>query len=551
MQPDLPPTYYLDNVLTLFDHVSRVYADILESAQVEFLERFAGLSPDAQKLCIRLLNRSHDWFRASRLNYPEIGSIEATLAELAQAGFVALDSEIDYPTLLSVFTKAELLAAVDDKSGLDKLRREALEAALLEQDGTEFFSRLAAGDTLIQVLRRDDYQICQMLFFGNLNQSMTDFVLRDLGLYQFESYSIDHDHRPYRNTLEIQQHWLLYQLEKLFGMSAVSDPAQLHEINDLIPDDIEAQAPAFRRCERLRYEIARQFERLGDLATALDLYQQCQLPPSRERITRIHDKLENYRQSLAVCLQIIEQPLNEDELQFACMFAARLIKRHGFDNPEAVEQYRISHQPEIVDLELEYHASVELAVAGYYAERDQAGHCYYLENSLFNGVLGLLLWDVIFAPLQGAFFNSFQYRPSDFYAHDFCQRRGELLAQVWESIDSNQDIWRIVAQRWQQKQGLMNPLVNWQSLDLEIIELALERIDYAHWRAIFKRILRDLRGNRAGFPDLVYFPAGGGYCLIEVKGPGDSLQKNQQRWMQYFQDHGIPHRLDRVAWQTS
>ena len=551
MQPDLPPTYYLDNVLTLFDHVSRVYADILESAQLEFLERFAGLSPDAQKLCIRLLNRSHDRFRASRLNYPEIGSIEATLAELAQAGFVALDSEIDYPTLLSVFTKAELLAAVDDKSGLDKLRREALEAALLEQDGTEFFSRLAAGDTLIQVLRRDDYQICQMLFFGNLNQSMTDFVLRDLGLYQFESYSIDHDHRPYRNTLEIQQHWLLYQLEKLFGTSAVSDPAQLHEINDLIPDDIEAQAPAFRRCERLRYEIARQFERLGDLATALDLYQQCQLPPSRERITRIHDKLENYRQSLAVCLQIIEQPLNEDELQFACMFAARLIKRHGFDNPEAVEQYRISHQPEIVDLELEYHASVELAVAGYYAERDQAGHCYYLENSLFNGVLGLLLWDVIFAPLQGAFFNSFQYRPSDFYAHDFCQRRGELLAQVWESIDSNQDIWRIVAQRWQQKQGLMNPLVNWQSLDLEIIELALERIDYAHWRAIFKRILRDLRGNRAGFPDLVYFPAGGGYCLIEVKGPGDSLQKNQQRWMQYFRDHGIPHRLDRVAWQTS
>ena len=57
MQPDLPGTYYLDNVLTLFEHVTRVYADLLEPRQLEFLDGFAALSPDACKLCIRLLNR--------------------------------------------------------------------------------------------------------------------------------------------------------------------------------------------------------------------------------------------------------------------------------------------------------------------------------------------------------------------------------------------------------------------------------------------------------------------------------------------------------------
>ena len=66
--------------------------------------------------------------------------------------------------------------------------------------------------------------------------------------------------------------------------------------------------------------------------------------------------------------------------------------------------------------------------------------------------------------------------------------------------------------------------------------------------AIFTRNLKDLRNNRAGFPDLVHFPADGGYCLIEVKGPGDSLQQNQQRWMQHFEAHRIPHRLARVSW---
>jgi len=83
-----------------------------------------------------------------------------------------------------------------------------------------------------------------------------------------------------------------------------------------------------------------------------------------------------------------------------------------------------------------------------------------------------------------------------------------------------------------------------------LLQLALERIEYRHWRVIFDRILLDLRNNRAGFPDLIYFPATGGYCLVEVKGPGDSLQKNQQRWMQYFSGHGIPHQLAKVAWRN-
>jgi hypothetical protein len=94
----------------------------------------------------------------------------------------------------------------------------------------------------------------------------------------------------------------------------------------------------------------------------------------------------------------------------------------------------------------------------------------------------------------------------------------------------------------------MNPLVNWQALDPEILEIALQRIPFGHWMRIFERILLDLRNNRAGFPDLVLFPATGGYQLIEVKGPGDSLQKNQQRWMHFFAQHDIPHAIARVRW---
>jgi hypothetical protein len=550
MQPDLPESYYLDNVLTLFEHVTRVYADLLETRQLDFLDGFTALEPDARKLCIRLLNRSHDWYRRSKLQYPEIESLDAAIEALARQGFVEVNAGIDKPTLLSLFTMAELRALMPPQSGREKLRREELEAALLEQDDPAFFDRLENSDNLLRVLHRDEYQICQMLFFGNLNQSMTDFVLRDLGLYQFETYIIDPAHRPYRSTLEIQQHWLLYQLQTLFEQSDMSCPEALTALNGMIPDDIEPFAPAWRKSEQLRYEVARQLERIGELDAAIELYQQCLLPPSRERVARIHDQQGHHHEALRHCEQIIDQPVDESEIQFACMFASRLIKRHRLAAAESIEQHRITHQPEIIELELVAQDPVEIAVAEYYAALDGSASCYYVENSLFNAVLGLLLWDVIFAPLPGAFYNSFQYRPSDFYLPDFCARRGDLLAQVWASIDSNEDIWRIVSARWQHKQGLMNPLVNWQAIDLQLIRLALERIDYRHWRAVFDRILRDLRNNRSGFPDLVYFPSGGGYCLIEVKGPGDSLQKNQQRWMQYFHQHGIPHQLARVTWQT-
>jgi hypothetical protein len=552
MQPDLPETYYLDNVLTLFAHLRRVYADILDEPTLDFLDRFDALGADASKLCIRLLNRSHDRYRRGKLDYREIESLDDAISELAQQGFIELNGSIDKADLLALYTLPELRAQMSSEQlsqGIGKLRRNELETLLIEQDDAEFFERLRCADDLLQLRCRDHYLLCQMLFFGNLNQSMTDFVLSDLGLYQYEDYLIDPEHRPYRDRAEIQQHWLLYQIQTLLELGDNTDCAQLRELCRLIPANIDGQAPGFRKSEQLRYEIARQLERLGDLKTAAKLYRQCLLPPSRERRVRIDAQRGRHRAALELCRRIIAQPLDEQELQFACQFALRLCKRHGHAAPEAAAQLRITHRPQIVDLELDYDESVETAVAAHYASADAASQCVYVENSLFNGVLGLLLWDVIFAPLPGAFYNPFQYRPSDFYAHDFCARRHRLLSRTWKSIHDNDDIWRIVQRRWQHKQGLMNPLVNWQGLDLELIRLALERIEHAHWRAIFDRILQDLRNNRAGFPDLVHFPAAGGYCLIEVKGPGDSLQKNQQRWMQYFAGHGIPHRLARVTWR--
>ena len=63
-----------------------------------------------------------------------------------------------------------------------------------------------------------------------------------------------------------------------------------------------------------------------------------------------------------------------------------------------------------------------------------------------------------------------------------------------------------------------------------------------------------MKANRTGFPDLVRFwpdraEGAGRYELVEVKAPGDKLQDNQIRWLDYCAAHGIPARVCHVQWQ--
>jgi hypothetical protein len=54
-------------------------------------------------------------------------------------------------------------------------------------------------------------------------------------------------------------------------------------------------------------------------------------------------------------------------------------------------------------------------------------------------------------------------------------------------------------------------------------------------------MLRDMCGNCAGFPDLIQFwPDEQRYRMIEVKGPGDRLQDNQIRFLDFCAAHGLP-----------
>lgn len=537
----LSDTYYVDNFNYLIKFVTRHYQHLLTADELKFCHTYDSLSNTAQQTYVRLASRSTDLLRTAKLHYPEIENISDGINELNSIGFVSKEVEFSSEECASLFTRAELKSVLG-------LSSSQFDPACINPDafttpdlfGDSPLTRLLANDSIIAVHHKELIVAFRLLFFGNLHQDFSSFVLRDLGLRQYENYKIDSDTVLFQEREQLAAHLHYYQCAELFDSACEQGIDGLQELHTLLPQPLQYDKTLDRRLDTFKNRIARQLERLEALDIAAQIYSQTTRPPARERLARIQAKSGNTDSALTLCKAIQALPLDTDELDFANTFGARLAKKaqQCFTSPAR-------HAPPESTLQL--HAgnlSVEFSVALHYAK---TGKCYYLENSLLNGIFGLAFWDIIFAPVSGVFFHPFQHQPTDFYESEFTISREQMIRQRLQQIDNGQ-LQQIVNSHHYQKKGIRNPLVNWQWLKPHTLSLALKRIPKQDWQAIFKLMLSDIRNYRSGQPDLIYFPDDGGYELIEVKAPGDRLQKNQLRWMHFFNEQRMSHSVVHVEW---
>jgi hypothetical protein len=99
---------------------------------------------------------------------------------------------------------------------------------------------------------------------------------------------------------------------------------------------------------------------------------------------------------------------------------------------------------------------------------------------------------------------------------------------------------------------MLSPFVYWGTLTETLLEQALACLPPAHLAHWFARILDDIGNNRSGFPDLIQFwPEQRSYRMIEIKGPGDRLQDNQIRFLDFCLQHDMPVAVCHVAFDES
>lgn len=540
-----PRFYYLANFQQAIAWLEERYDDLLDADERRFLDDFRQMPLESRALLVRLIMRKGPHFRASKLDYAEIGCPRAAAAPLLQAGWLDGAAALGLEELGSLLRKDELLACFGARLSSRQLRKPELLAELAEQDAEprpfaawcpaldEPLYSLAIG-ALIERLR--------LMFFGNLHQDWSEFVLADLGILRYESVPLTRESRGFASRAEIDAQLFLQRCRDAFERGA--------EAAELLPAIAAldcTSAHLQRRRGRLLFHIGQQLEREADWAGALPVYAASGHAAARQRQVRVLERLERHADAYELALQAEAEPHDAAEAQLIERALARLRRRLGLAPPAKAK----AAPPARIDLELEPvpGLSVEQCVQRHLALPEAPVH--YVENTLICSLFGLLCWEVIFAPLPGAFFHPFHSGPADLYDSRFRSRRAELFAARLALLDSDAhaaEMRRI----YREKQGLQSPFVHWELLDEALLEQALACLPAAHLKAWFERLLQDLQANRAGMPDLIqFYPGQRRYRMIEVKGPGDRLQDNQKRWLAFCAEHGMPLEVCYVSWSDA
>lgn len=546
MNPLDDPFYYLNNFRTVLDWIVARYSDLLSAEELAFIERFAELPRPSQALLVRMVMRKGTLFRVSRLNYAEIGATDVAVEPLVALGWVDSESPLTLDELFGLLTRAELAALFRRHLSSTQGRKSDWQTELAPHFDEAKPFRAWAPDSDDQVFALTCMPICdrlRLMFFGNLHQDWSEFVLADLGVYRYETVEFSEASRAFRRRQDVDTYLHLHACRERLDAEV-----PLNEIlADLPPARDDNPWLASRRA-KLLFRMGQQGERNGDLETALHLYTQCHYPGARGRRIRVLERLERYRDAFDLAETAASAPESDAEQQQLERVRPRLRRKLGL----AVQRKTRETPAEQIDLILPAPRpplSVEHVVQAYLNE--DAAPVHYVENTLINGLFGLLCWDAIFAALPGAFFHPFHTGPADLLQPDFHARRADLFEHCLSLLDSDTYRQRIL-DTFHAKYGLQSPFMFWGTLSESLLEQALHCFPADHLKAWFHRLLADIRANRAGLPDLIQFwPDQARYRMIEVKGPGDRLQDNQRRWIDFCARHEMPVAVCYVRWQES
>ncbi len=543
--------YYLDNFITVVESVRARYRHLLNNEEQAFVDGFGSLPRSSAALLVRMVMRKGELFRLGKLRYDEIGCTEKAAEPLVKAGWISQQPLVDIEQLFSVLTKVEIAAAFP-LLRYSKVTRKSEQLAFLREAGdagdeTARMRSLAewwpdTGDGLLQ-LSRPVAALCdrlRLMFFGNLYQDWSEFVLSELGIFKYEQLDLSPDTQGFSSRQDIDDYLHLQACRDRF----LNGEAPQAVVADIAVDPYP-NAWLEERRSKLLFQIAQHHERNGELSQALRLYADSSRPGARLRAIRVLERCGQFAVAFELAQQAEMQVESEAEQQQLLRVMPRLRRDLGYPKlPKAPAVSVIEH--EVALPRPDPGISVETALGQHLARADAPA--LYVENALVNSLFGLLFWDAVFAPLPGAFFHPFQSGPADLHSADFRVRRAHQFDDGFALL-RNGGYREVILQNFRIKENIQSPFVFWGAIDDDLLAMALDCLPPQHLEKCFERILQDIKSNRSGLPDLIQFwPAEKRYQMIEVKGPGDRLQDNQIRWLDYFPSHEIPVAVYYVQW---
>lgn len=544
---DLTPLYYLNNFHLVLNWVLRHSADLLTSGHYQQSLLFQRQAPSAQALLVRLLMRKGCHFRADKWCYPEIHDLAQAVDILQESGFLKKVMQLPIEYYADLHTLPELRLLWPDYP------RQLKKADFIQALSLSFTEEVPVCTDIV-VLNdacRQWSERLLLLFFGNRYQDWTQFVLADLGLHRYEKVSFAPGSRAFRHLDDVVFFELLQDSRHQLQAASHANVGQMleNQLERVLQGNTDSAWLAQRRAKTLFILGQCAEKKKAHLELAERAYTHSAWPWAAVRLVRVLELKGELNKASELAQSLLQD--KDDEVRARVL--SRMLRRmrrsqrmpcsdHATaDASHLLAQTRLTlaHNPSI--------QGVERAVQAYY--QTSSNPVYYVENVLIQGLLGLLCWDAFFMPVPGAFFHPFQRGPADLHSPDFYRQRRAAFQACWEQLD-NGCYAATILRRWHEKQGLQSDWVKWSALDLQCVRLALQCIPALHLKQIFVRILSNIREYRSGLPDLIqFFPLQNKYEWIEVKGPGDRLQDNQQGWLRFFSQNHMPARVCYVDWK--
>ncbi|MGH8856308.1 MAG: VRR-NUC domain-containing protein, partial [Telluria sp.] len=319
--------YYLDNFQRVLDWISERYRDLLAEDELAFLAAFPQLPQNARALFVRMVMRKGNLFRASKLVYAEIGCPVEAARHLLATGWVEANPSLTLDELFDLLSKPEIA----DAFGPHLLQKNARKGEQLEAlrpqfgDSRPFLDWYRdCADVALRILVKPLCDRLRLIFFGNLHQDWTEFVLSDLGMFRYEQVEISQAARGFRSRADVDHYLLLHACKERFAagedLGAVVRDLPAHAFNN--------DWLASRR-ERLLFQIGQQVEKLKDWDQAHAIYARCRFPGARGRAIRVLERHARYADAYALLILAQQAPESEAERQHLSRIAPRLARRLG------------------------------------------------------------------------------------------------------------------------------------------------------------------------------------------------------------------------------
>ena len=132
------------------------------------------------------------------------------------------------------------------------------------------------------------------MFFGNLRQSWTDFVLVELGVQQFESVPFTSASRAFQQRAEVDCYLQMHACRERLDNG---EPAV--DVWPDVPGPVDNPWLTSRR-DRLLLELGRQAERQGERELALEVWENSGHREARLKQLRLLERMKRFQEAWAL-----------------------------------------------------------------------------------------------------------------------------------------------------------------------------------------------------------------------------------------------------------